>query len=269
MEEPSPIPDLSRPYLRPEDPPKGLRHARGRDERHIGRIGGAKRKILAVLLLTLVVIGALSVLTYFPHGITGGRSVATRDADGSWSVVGLNSSPLGYRLTSPDISRPRSSTVWARPDQARACERLWIHDRTGSAASRALGLALQASLQKDALLREVTYVIHGAESEVPAVTGDIHLTLEILEHTERLYPGFLEFSLEARVSGDSRPPLNGPKGVVRSGRMLMEASLGYHEVSRGPLTQNRRYTDAAQALVDVVDLHGRLAVWRADGPSAR
>jgi hypothetical protein len=195
--------------------------------------------------------------------------VATRSEDGSWSVVGLNSSRLGYRLTETEISRPRSSNVWARPDQALACERLWIHDRTGTAASRTLGLALQAALLEDAMLREVTYVLHDAESEMPTGTGDIHLTLEILEHTERLYPGFLEFSMEVRVSGDSRPPLNGPKGVVRAGAILMEASLGYHEVSRGPLTQNRRYTDAAQALVEVVDIHGRLAVWRAAGPSAR
>ncbi|MEE8469492.1 MAG: hypothetical protein V3T22_13620 [Planctomycetota bacterium] len=222
-----------------------------------------------MLALILVVIGALSVLTYFPRGTAGGRTVATRGADGSWSVVGLDTSPLGYRLTQTEISHPRSSNVWARPDQPLACERLWIHDRTGTAASRALGLALQASLQDDPLLREVTYMIAGAQSEVPTATGDIHLTLEVLEHTERLYPGFLEFSLEVRVSADSRPPLNGPPGIVRAGRMLMEASLGYHEVSRGPLTQNRRYTGAAEALIDVVDLHGVLAVWRADGPSAR
>lgn len=225
--------------------------------------------LLAVLAFILVVIGALSVLTYFPRGTAGGRSVATRDAQGSWSVVGLDTSSLGYRLTQTEISTSKSSNVWARPDQALACERLWIHDRTGTPASRVLGLALQASLQDDPLLREVTYMIAGAQGEVPAGTGDIHLTLEILEHTERLYPGFLEFSMEVRVLGDSRPPLDGPPSVVRAGRMLMEASLGYHEVSRGPLTQNRRYTHAAEALIDVVDLQRVLAVWRADGPGAR
>ncbi len=72
-----------------------------------------------------------------------------------------------------------------------------------------------------------------------------------------------------RVSGDSRPPLDAPAGIVRAGAILMEASLEYTETSRGPLTQNRRYDDAAAALIEVVDLPGRLAVWRADSPSAR
>ncbi len=269
MQEPSPIRDRNRPYLQPEPCEQDGTLALDESDGPVEREGGTKRRFLAMLLALLVLIGAFSVLTYFPHETTGGRSVATRGADGAWSVVGLDSSSLGYRLTSTEGRRSKSSSVWARPDHALACERVWIHDRTGTAASRALGLALQASLQGDALLREVTYMVAGAQSVEPAGADDIHLTLEVLEHTERLYPGFLEFSMEVRVSGDSRPPLDGPPGIVRPGAILMEASLDYHEISRGPLTQNRRYTEVAKALIEVLDLRGRLAVWRASGPTAR
>ena len=61
MEELSPIPDITRPYLRPDEPPEAYPLALGGDEDHAEREGGGKRRILTVLSLMLVVIGVIIV----------------------------------------------------------------------------------------------------------------------------------------------------------------------------------------------------------------
>ena len=222
-------------------------------------------KRLRILLIGLGVVLALVAAVPFVSLSGGGRCVAVRGADGTWTWT-MGGRARRMPRAAYTESQAQSSNAWQNLPEPLAVRRVWVHARTEDGAAVVLARAVQEALLADDLLQEVAYLPPGDEGEGLAGPPDMHLVVELVESTEHIWPGKQELSLALRCYADRRAPKSGAGGVVQPGAALMEASIDYEETAYGLVPRDARYTGAAAALLEVMILEDRLARWRGERP---
>ena len=173
-----------------------------------------------------------------------------------WRTEGLEPSPEA------DLHYPRGIYHYARGIAYARTGRL---DQAKEELARLLGYAGDRTLE-DQKIWEINSTFHLLQialdvlrGEIEAGKGNWDLAIEYLEDA---------VSTEDELSYNEPPDWFFPARHIL-GAILLEATLDYSETARGLVTPDRRYVEAADALLEVLALPERLATWRGDAPRAR
>ena len=210
--------------------------------------------------LCLMVLAALLFVTYVPiEDYDDEAVVITRDENGEWEYEGDSAFRLSLQLAKTTTTSRDNTTVTSSPDSgAWRCERIWILNTSDSDITRAVGVALQQELLKQAPLNEVAHFGH---DELPLDVRrppDLYVLLRLDESHGFVIPGYCRFGASLNIVAARRPDLAmgslDHSGVPVTVKSEIECSSSVF----GILTPSARRSAIAEAVVTNLDLETQL-----------